>query len=392
MSSISGRLFVENASWEEKLKRHIALRTVLTFCLLAADAAGVCRSPTPATSSPPATPPTRASIRAGRPAPATTNLPNRAPNSARSRPRTSSSNRRRPPQLGLHPVHRQAHEAPGETPVDELKTVRVDLPVGLSVNPGATVRCPLATFEAGASGCPVGSEVGESLVTASLPPLGIPSPPTAPVTEVPVYNVEPEAGRGGPLRPRTGRQRSLPRRRRRLGGRLPRGVHDPRPRGAAGRSRRPAGSARRKRADPEKPPGLRRPLRRRHLPHHAEHLLRSRLCRRLGAGQQPGGPSGHIYSTFLRAESVSEADPNFPEGSSFFESPIPPVSETSGPGTEPKECDSIPYDPAIAVDPGTAQTDSPAGAAVERRGPAPDPRLRRRRRRTGQLARPRRRR
>ena len=30
------------------------------------------------------------------------------------------------------------NEAPGETPVDELKTVRVDLPVGLSVNPGAT--------------------------------------------------------------------------------------------------------------------------------------------------------------------------------------------------------------------------------------------------------------
>src|SRR5215207_5615116 len=34
------------------------------------------------------------------------------------------------------------HKAPGETPVAELKTVRVDLPVGLSVNPGATDRCP----------------------------------------------------------------------------------------------------------------------------------------------------------------------------------------------------------------------------------------------------------
>src|SRR5215213_7145118 len=37
-----------------------------------------------------------------------------------------------------------------EKPVGEVKTVRVDLPVGLSVNPGATPRCPLATFEAGA--------------------------------------------------------------------------------------------------------------------------------------------------------------------------------------------------------------------------------------------------
>src|SRR6478735_3104009 len=54
------------------------------------------------------------------------------------------------------------NEPPGETPVGELKTVRVDLPVGLSVNPGATVRCKLAVFKAGASGCPVGSEVGKS--------------------------------------------------------------------------------------------------------------------------------------------------------------------------------------------------------------------------------------
>ena len=33
------------------------------------------------------------------------------------------------------------HEPPGETPIDELKTVRVDLPVGLSVNPGAVDQC-----------------------------------------------------------------------------------------------------------------------------------------------------------------------------------------------------------------------------------------------------------
>src|SRR5690349_21991877 len=58
------------------------------------------------------------------------------------------------------------NQPPGETPVDELKTVRVDLPVGLSVNPGATVRCKLAVFEAGASGCPPLSEVGKRQVTA----------------------------------------------------------------------------------------------------------------------------------------------------------------------------------------------------------------------------------
>src|SRR5215467_11818935 len=67
---------------------------------------------------------------------------------------------------------------PGKTPVDELKTVRVDLPVGLSVNPSATIRCPLKTFEDGAAGCPVDSEVGKSQVTASI--LGAPIEPTAP--------------------------------------------------------------------------------------------------------------------------------------------------------------------------------------------------------------------
>jgi len=67
-----------------------------------------------------------------------------------------------------------------EKPVGELKTVRVDLPVGLSVNPGATPRCQLETFEADPADCPAGSEVGESQVTASL--LGVVAPPASPLT------------------------------------------------------------------------------------------------------------------------------------------------------------------------------------------------------------------
>jgi len=89
---------------------------------------------------------------------------------------------------------------PLETPVGEVATIRVDLPVGLSVNPGATERCPLATFQAGASGCPSGSSgkvgegsiVGESLVTTSL--AGVVTPPTKPLTRVLVYNVTPVPG------------------------------------------------------------------------------------------------------------------------------------------------------------------------------------------------------
>jgi hypothetical protein len=78
----------------------------------------------------------------------------------------------------------------------------------------------------------------------------------------------------------------------------------------------------------------------------------------------PGSPFEHVYSTFLRADGYEPGleDPNFPNGSEFIESKIPrkpPTFETS-----PKECDTIPFDPSISVEPNTDQTDSPAGATV----------------------------
>lgn len=253
---------------------------------------------------------------------------------------------------------------PGEAPVDELKTVRVDLPVGLSVNPGATVRCKLAVFEAGAGGCPIGSEVGESFVTAAGP-LG-PIDPVAGVTQVTVYNVEPKPGEaarfglelagnevflegdvdwsgdyhegftihvpatlpedlGSVLGLLTGQKGVVLKNRLVFDGRSGDGTFLTTPTTCFG-------------------------------PAYAADWV---------PGQQPNGPSGHIYSTFLRADSVGNPNPNFPNGSSFFESPIPPRSETSGPGTEPKDCGSIPYDPTIGVDPGAAEANSPAAASVE---------------------------
>jgi hypothetical protein len=253
---------------------------------------------------------------------------------------------------------------PGEAPVDELKTVRVDLPVGLSVNPGATVRCKLSVFEAGAGGCPTESKVGESFVTAAGP-LG-PIEPKPGVTQVPVYNVEPKPGEsarfglelagnevflegdvawsgdyhegftihvpaalpeelGGVLGLLTGQKGLILKNRLVFNGRSGDGTFITTPTTCFG-------------------------------PAYAEDWE---------PGQLPGGPSGSIYSTLLRADSVGKPDPNFPNGSSFFESPIPPRSETSGPGTEPKDCDTIPYEPSIGVDPGVAQTDSPAAADVK---------------------------
>jgi hypothetical protein len=227
-------------------------------------------------------------------------------------------------------------KSPGKTPVGELKTVRVDLPVGLSVNPQATPQCEQAAFEANPSTCPPGSDVGKSEVTASL--LGIESP--IPI-EATVYNIDPPIGEPA-----------------RFGFEL-------------------AGNFVYLKANvawdgdfhegftievPEAPKlepliqGL---------------ILKNRLVfnGRSGNGTfittpttclgpaVPSSPLVHLYSTWLRADSYAEPDPNFPAGSSFFESRIPPE-------TEPKECDTIPFDPSLDVAPHTDQTDSPSGPAV----------------------------
>jgi hypothetical protein len=226
-----------------------------------------------------------------------------------------------------------------KTPVGELKDVRVDLPVGLSVNPGATERCPLATFEASPSGCPAGSVVGNSQVEASV--LGIPTPPLEGGTKVPVYNVVPKQGEAA----RFGLEL--------LGneiflegdiasaGDYHEGftIHVPK-------------------ALPVGLEGL---------------ILRNRLVfnGRAGDGTFLTTPStcdgeaftqsGSQYSTFLRAASYTEEEAPgyvFPQSAEpAFESPIPP-------GTSPKSCGTIPYTPALAVAPGIDETNSPAGAEV----------------------------
>jgi hypothetical protein len=235
------------------------------------------------------------------------------------------------------------HKAPGETPVGELKTVHVDLPVGLSVNPGASPRCTLAEFEA--SACKPETKVGESQVTASV--LGVPVDPIPGVTAVPVYNLVPlehEPARFGLMLAgnEVFLEASVA-----WGGDFHEGFTI---------------------AVPKALP-LEIPL----LVEGA--ILKNRLvfngragdgtfittpgtC--LGEGLVP--PHEHDYSTYLLAGSYAEeAEPGyeFPAGAEPpFESPIPP-------GTEPRECGTIPYEPSIGVDPNTAQTDSPSGAEVD---------------------------
>jgi hypothetical protein len=237
-----------------------------------------------------------------------------------------------------------------KTPEGEVKTIRVDLPVGLSVNPQATLQCELKEFKASASNCPLASKVGESAVTTSL--AGVVTEPTPPLTQVPVYNVEPKFGEpalfGLELADNEVFLRS----------------------DVAWESDYHEGFT----IDvPETlPTGL------------GGLVLQNRLVfdGRSGngtfittpttcLGPANVAPFEHVYSTWLRADSWEKPNPTFPVGSSYFESPIP--TEPLLTPTFPKECDEIPFEPSLGVDPNTAKTDSPSGAIVTVEVPFEEP-------------------
>jgi hypothetical protein len=241
-----------------------------------------------------------------------------------------------------------------EQPSNELAYVRVELPVGLAVNPGATGRCPIAVFEEGAAGCQsYGSQVGESGVTTAVTSI-VPIAPFPGLTAVPVFNLVPKQGQaarfglellgnevflegdiaaGGDYHEGFTIQvpHALPLETSKiplLGGLLSKIV-----------------------------PGL---------------ILKNRLVFNGRAGDgtfittpstchgQAFTESGGEYSTLLRAASYEEieAGEQFPAGAgAYLESPIPP-------GTSPKNCNSIPYAPTIGVAPGTTETNAPAPASV----------------------------
>jgi hypothetical protein len=234
------------------------------------------------------------------------------------------------------------HEPPGKTPVDELKTVRVDLPAGLSVNPQATAQCSQADFEADA--CLSETQVGESGVTASV--LGLPFAPMAGTTLVPVYNLIPPDGEPARF-----------------------GMHL-------------LGNEIYLEADvawesdyhegftihvPETPFAS--------LPLLEDGVvLKNRLAfnGRAGDGtfittpttcfdpEQP--PHEGVYSTYLLASSITEEKQ---PGYVFPQSAQPPFESPLPEGEMPLDCGGIPYDPSVGVDPDTDQTDSPTGLQAD---------------------------
>jgi hypothetical protein len=232
------------------------------------------------------------------------------------------------------------NEPPGEKPVGALETVRVDLPVGLSVNPQATSQCKQSDFELDATLLCAGSEVGKSLVYGADPILGGKLGPL----EATVYNIVPPTGEPA-----------------RFGFNLL-GNNIYLQADIAWESDYHEGFTIHVPALPDLTP-LAKGL-----------ILQNRLTFRGRAGdgtfittpstcrgEALTGPSGHDYSTWLLASStVEEAQPGYTFPASAeprFESPIPPK-------TEPKRCNLIPFQPTIAAAPGTGTTNSPAGIAV----------------------------
>jgi hypothetical protein len=66
----------------------------------------------------------------------------------------------------------------------------------------------------------------------------------------------------------------------------------------------------------------------------------------------------HLYSTWFRAESWEEEDKEtFPSGLTAFEAPLPEGVRQFG-------CPSVPFEPELEVEPGTTEVDSPASPTV----------------------------
>jgi hypothetical protein len=243
-----------------------------------------------------------------------------------------------------------------EEPTGNLKTVLVDLPPGLSVNPQATPQCELEGGKFPPAGCPLTTQVGTSAVTASVgfPPISL--PPTT-VPGIPVYNLVPRAGEPA-----------------RFGFTLPLGLGEVFLNAGVNWE-----------GDYHEYFTI-------HVPSvSGVRILKNRLVFEgtKGGGVLPtetGGaflttpstcfdsevePFKHLYTTFLHADSVEEPAPDdgydlaapappsaaFVAGSEEAQAPLPK-------GVNPEGCDKVPFEPSTSADPGTTQADSPAGATV----------------------------
>lgn len=239
-----------------------------------------------------------------------------------------------------------------EEPLAEIEKLRVDIEPGFSVNPQATERCPLKTFEEDETKCPAGSIVGQEEVTVALN-LEIPNPfappPTLPKnfviapnpaleTLVPLYNIVPKPGEPA-----------------RLGFKV--------------------GEAKEEviletevewEGDYHESFTIKTPP--------ASPIFKTLTSRLVSKGRSGNGtyltlsttcfstelpPHEQEYTTFFRAEERGEELPSFPDGLTKVG-----ATTTLPSGRVHTGCAKVPFDPKLEVSPGATQVDSPAGPTV----------------------------
>ena len=258
-------------------------------------------------------------------------------------------------------------EIPGADINDHtIKTLRVDLPPGLTVNPEATPRCSIADFTAGPPGakvptCDPASKVGVEKITlvtnkpgvevapgVVIPIAGFVVPPQPELTEVDIYNLEPAPG-------------------------------EPAKFGFIVRKAIPIFLETEVAWESDYHESFTIKL-----PNTAEATGLSTLISRLvnfgrsGDGTYITNPTTcfdpneaqyeHLYSTWFRAESYGEPNPTFPQGSTAVEAKLP-KEEGSEKRVMQEGCGSVPFEPSVEVDPKTTSVDSPSPATVTTRLP-----------------------
>jgi hypothetical protein len=257
-----------------------------------------------------------------------------------------------------------------------IKTLRVDLPPGLTVNPNATPKCSLTDFEntIGENHVPLCDEttiVGReevTLVTNIAGAVPAPSPPfpagqTLPKgavvppsestgTKVPVYNLTPKEGEPA------------------LFGFV-----------VAGKEEVFLETEVAWQSDFHESFTIRLPG-----PSAPFSTLKSRLVNfgqeagnqglvKAGNGTYINNPTtcfdpkqadfSHLYSTWFRAESYEEPNPTFPAGSTPVEAKVEGNVGGEGVPIQQTGCDKVPFNPGLDTNPGTTQVDSPANATVD---------------------------